>query len=329
MKNLEPQQSEPRANEPVTEYVPCDLCGSYEQELLYSQFDPVTRREYHLVECTCGMAFVNPMPTEATIPLLYPKDYLQHKDILSARYDRMLAYLPESRGRKLLDIGCGRGDFIEHASKSGWDVEGVDAVPWHDARDVPIRIGNFPEMDFSHSRYAAITAWASLEHVRKPSLFFGKVERLLADDGVFVFLVPNVSAPGMRRCCTQDVPRHLWLFTPGAASSYLDKYGMKVLAIHHHDRVYTSYPFGLVRYGFRRIRKKVTRCSEYNNKAVELLENRQIQGNMVFWMRDVVRKLGPLDVLIDTLDLAVGISVAKLSALMRNYGIITVIADKK
>ena len=104
-------------NSIATEYMSCDLCGSNDQILMYSKIDSITGREYHVVECSCGMAFVNPMPTEASIPALYPEDYLKDKNDLSSLYGRMLELLPQCKGGKLLDIGCGRGDFIRHASK--------------------------------------------------------------------------------------------------------------------------------------------------------------------------------------------------------------------
>ena len=89
----------------VTEYVNCDLCGSDRHELLYSRFDPITRREYNLVECQCGMAFVNPMPTPESIPGLYPGDYLKDKQDMTALYDRMMEFVPHVNDGKLLDIG--------------------------------------------------------------------------------------------------------------------------------------------------------------------------------------------------------------------------------
>jgi SAM-dependent methyltransferase len=313
----------------VTEFVACDLCGSTDQTILYSKIDPVTGVEFNVVECRCGMAFVNPMPAEECLSLIYPSDYLKDKHGMDSLYRRMVQLLPDVPGGTLLDLGCGRGDFIHHAAGKGWKVEGVDLMPWEAPHPVPIRVGNFLEMNFEESRYDAITAWALLEHVRTPSAFFEKVSRLLAKQGRFICVVPNFGAPGMRRSCTEDIPRHLWLFTPRAVRAYLAKNRMTPRLIIHDDSLYTSYPFGLLRHAFLRMFGEETRCGHFENRAVALLRNRQIRGNARWWLHEIFRELGPLDMAIDAADLLVGVLVAKWSKLVGNYGVITVIAGRE
>lgn len=310
----------------MTEHVNCDLCGSDDQVLLYTKTDPVTREEFHLVECRCGMAFVNPMPTEESVPDLYPEDYLKDKGATEDLYHGMLKFLPERTGGRLLDIGCGRGDFIDHASRRGWDAEGVDLMAWETPHRVPIRVGNFFAMDFQERSYDVITAWAVLEHARRPSSFFRKVAGLLKEDGCFVFVVPNFEAPGMRISCTEDVPRHLNLFSRRATDAYLNKFGMEAKAVFHSDAIYTSYPFGLVRHLLYRARAEEKRCSRYENKSVKLLRNRQVKGNLRDWLIEVKNTLGPLDIAVDAVDLAVGVVVSSISKMIGNYGVMTVVA---
>jgi len=311
-----------------TEYVECDLCGSDQQTVLYSKWDPVTRAEYHLVECRCGMAFVNPMPTAESVPVLYPGDYLKDKENLDFMYDRMMEFLPNLPGGRLLDIGCGQGDFIHRAGTNGWEAEGIDLLAWNTPHPVRIRVGDFLKMDLPGKHYDVITAWAVLEHVRRPSAFFEKVSPLLKRDGRFIFVVPNFGAAGMKHSCTEDIPRHLWLFTLRAVTAYLVKYGMEPKVVLHNDRLYTSYPFGIVRYGLLRLRGKETDCSRFENKSVALLRNRQVRGNLSQWLGEVFGSLRPLDIAVDALDLMIGVLVANWSKLVKNYGVMTVIAGK-
>ncbi len=312
-----------------TEYVPCDLCGSTDHELVYSKKDSHTGLEFHLVACSCGMAFVNPMPTDESIPRLYPDDYLQEKEHQTLMYRRMLSFLPRGQGKRLLDIGCGRGDFIHFASKSGWEVQGVDKLRWETPYPVPVTVGDFLTMDFGHGSFDAVTAWAILEHVRTPSAFFRKIRSLLADDGCFVFTVPNVDAPGMRISCSEDVPRHLWLFSPRTVRGYLKDAGMEPILISHNAKIYTSYPFGLVRYALGRLRAKNLTCAQYENKSVALLMNRQIKRNLGPWIKEVLTHIRPADLVLDAIDLAVGLGVSYWARLIRNYGVITVVARKQ
>ncbi len=314
---------------PITkEYVTCDLCGSDEQSLLCSRVDPVTGQEFHLVECQCGMAFVNPMPVQECIPQLYPDDYLKNKADMGARYRKMMKFLPEG-GRRLLDLGCGSGDFVRYASSQGWTAEGVDLIPWNGQGGLPILVGDFPQIEIAPRSYDAVTAWALLEHVRWPSQFFGKVSQILKEEGQFIFVVPNFRAPGIRHSCSDDIPRHLWLFTPQAVERYLDRFGMVLLSITHDASIYTAYPFGLLRYAFLNMFGRETRLSRYENRAVALLRNRRIKGNLCAWLKEVVTTLGPIDLTLDAVDCGIGILLANLSKLLRNYGVITVVAGLK
>lgn len=308
------------------EFVPCDLCGADDQELLFVRTDPVTGLDFSLVQCRCGMAFVNPMPTADSIPLLYPKDYLKDKRDMHNLYAQMAAFLSAAQKGKLLDVGCGRGDFVHYARQLGWDAEGADLLAWENAQDVPIHVGNFLHMNLPEHSYDVVTAWALLEHVRQPSAFFRKIGLLLNDQGKFIFVVPNVSAWGMRQNCAEDIPRHLWLFTPHAVERYLDRAGMVMESISHDDRLYTAYPFGLLRYALLRGWNRERHCSRYGNRSVALLRNRQIRGNFRGWLADVVRHVGPADLVLDAIDIVLGVILAHVSKLMGNYGIITVIA---
>jgi len=315
-----------RASPITTKFVRCDLCGSEDQDLLYSKIDPFTGEEFHLVECSCGMAFVNPMPTEESIPFLYPGDYLKDKSLMGSLYRRMMGYLPQTETGRLLDVGCGRGDFLQFAATQGWEVDGVDLLDWGSPDQLPLRVGDFLKMDLPQRSYDAITAWALLEHVRRPSAFFAKVSSLLADDGYFVFVVPNFGAPGMRYSCTDDIPRHLHLFTERAIDAYLHSYGMRVQKVHHSSALYTAYPFGILRHKILRLLRGETNCSRYENRSVALLRSRQLKGNLVSWLKEVLTTVTPFDMLVDVIDLALAIVIAKVSKLVGNYGVITVIA---
>jgi len=313
----------------ATEFVACDLCGSTDQTVLFSKVDPITGMEFCVVECRCGMAFVNPMPTEDSLPLLYPPDYLKDKPDMEALYRRMVHLLPEIPGGRLLDLGCGRGDFIHYAAGQGWNAEGIDLMPWETTLPVPIRVGNFLEMDLEEEQYDVVTAWALLEHVRSPARFFEKVPRLLRRGGRFIFVVPNFAAPGMRRTCTEDIPRHLWLFTPQAVAAHLAGNRMVPRVILYDDALYTAYPFGLLRHLFLNLLGTATSCSRFENRSVALLQNRQIRGNTRWWLSEIRKKLGPIDMAVDAMDLFLGVLIAKWSKLIGNYGVMTVIAGRE
>ena len=315
-----------------SEYVACDLCGAVDHEVLYSKIDSVTNWTFNVVGCSCGMVFVNPMPDEQSIPLLYRQDYHFEKPLLDSLYKKMIEFLPPSNeNSRLLDVGCGTGDFIKHAEQVGWDAEGVDLINWGQTYGgLKIRIGDLACMDIPEESYDVVTAWAVLEHVRNPSLFFNKISTLMKKDGYFIFTVPNVAAPGIRHSCHEDVPRHLWLFTPGTVEAYLDKNGMKIRSIFHDGKIYRSYPFGLLRYTWHQlIGRKELNCSVYENMSVALLQNRSIGVHFKRWITEVFENVPTGQIALDCLDIALGIIIATYSKIVRNYGVITVVATKE
>ena len=104
---------------------------------------------------------------------------------------------------------------------------------------------------------------------------------------------------------------------------------MKVSSVRHDGMFYKSYPFGLLRYHLRRLRGNGTSCSSHQNKAVYLLRNRQARTNFIPWLSEVFSKLGPVDLMLDATDIALGLVVANISKLIGNYGVITVVATKQ
>jgi 2-polyprenyl-3-methyl-5-hydroxy-6-metoxy-1,4-benzoquinol methylase len=313
------------------EYVCCDLCGSSNHKILYSKIDYVTNWEFHVVRCDCGMVFVNPMPLQEHLNLLYPHHYLDEKPLLDDLYKRMLNTVPSHvSAHRLLDIGCGSGDFIRYANSKGWVAEGVDFANWIEKeQDIKITVGEFPLMDIRDSSFDVITAWAVMEHVRKPSQYFEKIGMLLRPNGKFIFTVPNVASPGMSYSCDEDTPRHLWLFTPNAIKEYLEKYGMKLERSIHDGSIYRAYPFGLVRRGYHSLLgRKDLSCKMYQNKSIALLKNKPIDIYFRRWINDVFGQLSLLDIGIDAIDFGLGLLVGSLAKMLRNYGVITVVASK-
>jgi hypothetical protein len=101
---------------------------------------------------------------------------------------------------------------------------------------------------------------------------------------------------------------------------------MQPLAVYHNAMLYSAYPFGLVRYALSGAPRKDTRCSRYENRSVALLRNRQIRGNAREWLTEVFKTIPPSEIFLDAIDLAVGVAVAAASKLIRNYGVVTVVA---
>jgi 2-polyprenyl-3-methyl-5-hydroxy-6-metoxy-1,4-benzoquinol methylase len=112
------------------------------------------------------------------------------------QYERDLAFLrPHASGERLLDIGCGMGEFLDVAARAGFRVSGLEpsrtAAEIAGRRHAVVR-GELGSLEFKAGAFDAATAWSVLEHVPAPADFLRKVHGLLAPGGCFALRVPDV-----------------------------------------------------------------------------------------------------------------------------------------
>jgi ubiquinone/menaquinone biosynthesis C-methylase UbiE len=121
------------------------------------------------------------------------------------RNQAVLNLLP-SFADKLLDIGCGNGDFVFSARSKFAQCYGVDISPKRilNARTVSKEMGltnqlNFESCDidnglpFSDAYFDVITCVSVLEHVFNPPNTIEEIYRILKPGGLFILQVPNIA----------------------------------------------------------------------------------------------------------------------------------------
>ena len=133
---------------------------------------------------------------------------------------RNLERLPGAEAR-LLDVGCGNGNFLEFARRAGWQVRGLDfdpvAVAAARARGLDVLEGTIKLLDCESECYDRITLSHILEHVYDPWEILSSCYRLLKPGGVLWLETPNMNGNG-RAAFGQywrglEPPRHLHLFS--------------------------------------------------------------------------------------------------------------------
>ncbi len=193
--------------------------------------------EYTIVACrACGYRHVAPLPSEAEIAAWYRErhyvdgvrdriDYyerdrdwwrLAHGDVFSE-----VGRHQEGDGRRLIDVGCGTGIFLEVGRERGWDVVGFEPsqTAAEHCRKKGLRI---IESLFSLDELAKIDLEKSdlvnlrnvLEHVTDPGALLACAHEVLRPGGLVIASVPNDYNPLQQTVREVAALRPWWLAPP-------------------------------------------------------------------------------------------------------------------
>ncbi len=140
--------------------------------------------------------------------------------------------LQGSTNDRLLDVGCGTGDFLNLAKGIGLDVDGVEIN--NSARTIAEKKLNkkvFNSISELHGQqYDKITLWHVLEHLRDFEESIEQLKSLLKPGGTLIIGVPNFKSFDARYYksywAAYDTPRHLWHFSRESFYYLTDKYGL-------------------------------------------------------------------------------------------------------
>jgi SAM-dependent methyltransferase len=256
---------------PTYEEVRCDLCGSDDSVVVMvgSDFRYDLPGEFPVRKCnSCGLAFTSPRPTPEALSHYYPDSYASHAVLrtehssrsgalarrvifgrngigaafLSRVYNAFAfrAFIPFDEPGRVLDIGCGMGNYLRVWKELGWNVEGVE--PSEHAADAAreacggrIFNGFAEELDLPAERYDLVTMVHCLEHARSPRRMLQVAARVLKPGGSILIMVPNFASYERKvfgwRWYGMEIPRHLYHFTPATLSALLRAEGFSVEAL--------------------------------------------------------------------------------------------------
>jgi 2-polyprenyl-3-methyl-5-hydroxy-6-metoxy-1,4-benzoquinol methylase len=172
-------------------------------------------------------------PTSALGRLVVPL-FPRHRE----NADEHVRHLPRSDTKaRLLDIGCGEGEFLAEMQALGWSVEGIepasDAVTVARARGVPVLHGTLAETSLDPAAFDAITYRLVFEHLREPAAALRTCRHALRPRGILWIATPNLDSEGHRLFGEHWIhlqpPRHPVLYTPTSAMQLLVDSGFEII----------------------------------------------------------------------------------------------------
>jgi SAM-dependent methyltransferase len=225
---------------------PCGRGVDYEYRTTGAQ-------EFTFVRCgSCRTIVLDPRPSDAEIPALYPPDYEPYRfdelpalirwgrDLVQSRKVReLLRWAPQ--GATIVDIGCGAGAALRLIAKFapagrrliGWDFPGphLDQLRGAGFETIaaPIVPANVPvEVDVFVMNQV-------IEHVTEPDALLRALHAALRPGGIVFIETPDTDGLDARWFRTglwggYHIPRHMVLFNRAGLRSLLEKSGFRVLA---------------------------------------------------------------------------------------------------
>lgn len=198
--------------------------------------------EFDLIKCLeCGFIF-----REEKIKKDYPQINLgdispqksAEREKLYNRFHNRFRQICSYRGRpgRILDIGCGWGDFLNIAKEDGWDVYGldIDAKRVEFSRRMGLKVyqGEVMNVDLEENSFDVVCLFHTLEHIFNINQTFSKVYKILKEDGLLAIEIPTIGSLKAKiygRYWSYIVPEHINYFTPRVIKNLLEKEGFKIL----------------------------------------------------------------------------------------------------
>ncbi|HEX5109267.1 MAG TPA: class I SAM-dependent methyltransferase [Vicinamibacterales bacterium] len=213
----------PMSRPSLREETACALCGRREYSVVATR--DRNGRPLRTVMCdVCGLVWTNPRPSGDDIDRYYASfyrvDYKKSREpavrkvlrgVLGAE-ERRRELLPVLRpGSRVLDVGCGAGEFVYLLRQHGLDASGIE--PGEEYADfsrrglrIPIQTATVDTAVVEPGSQDVVTMFHMLEHVADPRRILATVRGWLREpDGVLIVEVPNVDS-------TAQAPAHRFHF---------------------------------------------------------------------------------------------------------------------
>lgn len=214
-------------------------------------------RRYEVLRCAgCGLRWMSPYPTAEDFQTIYDHDYYESgleggfsyreekRELLPCYAGVARRFRDMGVVERLLDVGCGTGDFLEAARDQGLLGAGVEpseyAAGKARAKGFSVYQGVLSDLLPVNEGYAAAHCSHVLEHVPDAGLFMDELRSVLLPGAPLYLEVPLQfegildtvrRLRGQRREYSDYSIHHHYFFTPDALTRLLGAHGFEISSL--------------------------------------------------------------------------------------------------
>lgn len=194
----------------------CPMCGSKKHEFWYDiaaggvedRQGNMKSRKVDVVRCECGFAYSKQVFTQSGSDKYWsvygtqvheadPQDVANRNQMYEMEYEFVSELMGGVQGKKILDIGCGEGRFLDVFARDGAICAGVeigdDSIRVASERH-KIYAGAFPAIEID-DKYDLVIFRGTVQFFEDPTAYLKKAIRVLAEGGyIMITSSPNADA---------------------------------------------------------------------------------------------------------------------------------------
>ncbi len=144
-------------------------------------------------------------------------------------------FLPK-KGARLLDLGCGNGDYLLEMKYLGFDVEGIEIDPQSAeiarSNGIPVITGTLTKNTYKENSFDAVYLNNVIEHLANPEEIMSICHTILKKGGRLC--IKTCSSKSFARSLFQEsyrgleIPRHFFIFSPESLRQLGKRVGFSV-----------------------------------------------------------------------------------------------------
>ncbi|GEM_PF-518896 len=230
-------------------FTDASFAGNKSESFKYAAAD---QSKGNIVKCKkCGLVYQTPRDNDvARIYQNVSEDvfYVASKADRVSTCERDTEHLERvtgpANGRKLIDVGCSYGLFLDVVKSRGWEAHGVELSDYQRGeamKNYPNVCGKeLKDCGYPENTFDVLTMFDVVEHLASPSDFIKDAYRVIKSGGYFVACTPNIASIQSKlfgKYWLNFARMHFYYFTPRTLGAMLELAGFKIVKVEHHKRI--------------------------------------------------------------------------------------------